>query len=138
MTRRSRGGDYPPDWKAIAEHVKEEANWTCVRCGHPHDPVSGHTLTVHHLDMDPSNCRWWNLLPLCQKCHLSIQGRVRLDRPWMFEHTPWFRPYVAGWYARRYLGQELTRDEVEARLPELLELERRTLGITATASLGKG
>lgn len=33
-------------------------------------------LTVHHLDGDKLNCRWWNLAALCQRCHLSIQGRV--------------------------------------------------------------
>lgn len=132
MPRRSKGA-YPPDWKEIAQRVKDAAGWRCVRCGHPHDPASGHTLTVHHLDIDPSNSRWWNLLPLCQKCHLSVQGRVNLDRPWvMTEHSAWFRPYVAGWYAWRYAGLELSRDEVLARLDELLSLERQAvLGVLA-------
>jgi hypothetical protein len=81
-------------------------------------------LTVHHLDGDKANCRWWNLAALCQVCHLSIQGRVEMGRRWMFEHSEWFKPYVAGSYAFRYLGQGLTRPEVEARLVELLALER--------------
>lgn len=59
----------------------------------------GYTLTVHHLDLNPSNNVWWNLLPLCQRCHLSIQSRVILERPWLFEHSEWFKPYVAGYYA---------------------------------------
>ena len=84
-------------------------------------------LTVHHLDMDPANRAWWDLLPLCQRCHLSIQGRVDLDRPWVFEHSDWFKPYVAGYYAWRYLGEHLTRDQVEGRLEELLALERRAV-----------
>lgn len=124
MKRRSTG-TYPDNWSEIAQTAKREAGWTCVRCGHPHDPESGYTLTVHHLDIDPSNSRWWNLLPLCQRCHLSIQGRVDLARPWvMAEHSEWFKPYVAGWYALRYLGEELDRDQTLARLPELLALER--------------
>jgi len=32
-------------------------------------------------------------------------------------------PYVAGYYAWTYLGEELDRAEVEARLDELLGLE---------------
>lgn len=125
--RRSKGA-YPENWPQIARQVKDAAGWRCVRCGHPHDPESGRTLTVHHLDIDPSNSRWWNLVPLCQACHLSIQGRVYLERPWvMAEHSPWFRIYAAGWYAYRYLGEELTRSETESRLEELLQLERRVV-----------
>lgn len=124
MTRRSTG-PYPENWHLIAYRVKDEAGWKCVRCEHKHDPANGYTLTVHHLDLDPSNNSWWNLLPLCQRCHLSIQGRVHLARPWvMGEHSDWFKPYVAGWYACRYLGETLDRAEVESRLDELLELER--------------
>lgn len=127
MARRSTG-EYPADWPELARSVKDAAGWTCIRCGHPHDPENGYTLTVHHLDIDPSNRRWWNLLALCQRCHLSIQGRVYLERPWvMAEHSDWFKPYVAGWYALRYLGEELSRDEVIERLPELLAVERRVV-----------
>lgn len=126
MSRPSRGM-YPSDWKEIATRVKEEAGWTCIRCGHTHHVASGHVMTVHHLDLNKSNCAWWNLLPLCQRCHLSIQARVILERPWMFDHSPWFQPYVAGWYAQRYLGESLSRDEVMCRLDELLALEREAL-----------
>lgn len=80
-------------------------------------------LTVHHLDGDKANCRWWNLVALCQRCHLTIQGRVVMARVWPWEHSEWFRPYVAGYYASVYLNQELTREQVEARLDELLALE---------------
>jgi 5-methylcytosine-specific restriction endonuclease McrA len=80
MPRKSTGV-YPSDWKRIAHDVKEAAGWRCVRCGAPHDSTNGYTLTVHHLDMDCGHSAWWNLLPLCQRCHLSIQGRVNVDRP---------------------------------------------------------
>lgn len=83
-------------------------------------------LTVHHLDGCKANCRWWNLAALCQRCHLQVQGRVRMERVWPWEHTAWFRPYVAGYYAFVYLGEDLDRGEVEARLDELLALERVT------------
>lgn len=81
-------------------------------------------LTVHHLDGNKANCRWWNLAALCQRCHLTIQGRVQMARVWPWEHSEWFRPYVAGYYAWTYLGEDLTRTEAEARQDELLALER--------------
>ena len=67
-------GEYPPEWPEMATAVKDEADWRCVRCGHPHAPRIGRTLTVHHLDADKANCRWWNIPALCQACHLTIQG----------------------------------------------------------------
>lgn len=84
-------------------------------------------LTVHHLDGDKANCRWFNLAPLCQRCHLTIQGRVQMARVWPWEHSDWFKPYVAGYYALVYLEENLTREETMARLDELLALERATL-----------
>lgn len=68
---------YPDNWEEIAYKVKEAAGWKCERCGHPHDPAKGRTLTVHHLDGDPRNCKPENLAALCQKCHLIIQIRFR-------------------------------------------------------------
>ena len=82
-------------------------------------------LTVHHLDSDKSNCRWWNLVALDQRCHLRMQRAVIMDRPWHYEHSEWFRPYAAGFYAWKYLNEDLTREETMARLDELLALERR-------------
>lgn len=82
-------------------------------------------LTVHHLDGDKANCRWWNLAALCQVCHLSVQGRVEMRQLWMLQHSEWFKPYAAGWYAYRYLGQELTRPQTMSRLASLLALEQR-------------
>ena len=83
-------------------------------------------LTVHHLrlgDEAKRDLRWWNLAALCQRCHLTIQGKVQMERVWPHEHSYWFRPYAAGWYAWAYLGEDLTRSEVDARLDELLALE---------------
>lgn len=82
-------------------------------------------LTVHHLDENKANCRWWNLVALCQRCHLRMQRTVVMDRPYHYEHSEWFQPYAAGFYAFKYLGEDLSREEVMARLPELLKLEHR-------------
>lgn len=116
--------EYPPNWPEIAEKVKLAAGQKCVRCGAPDSRNGWRVLTVHHLDGDKSNCRWWNLPALCQRCHLSIQGRVVMEQPYIFEHSTWFRPYAAGFYAWKYLRQDLSREEVTKRMEELLALER--------------
>lgn len=79
-------------------------------------------LTVHHLDGDKTNCEWWNIPSLCQRCHLTVQGKVKMEREWHWEHSEWFKPYVAGYYADQRLGERLTRDEVMERMDELLNL----------------
>lgn len=89
-----------------------------------HDEAQWRILTVHHLNGVKYDCRWWNLAALCQRCHLSIQSRVVMERVFPFEHTDWFKPHAAGWYASIYLGEDLTRAEVDARMDELLALER--------------
>lgn len=98
----------------------------------PHGPVQRweieaqwRILTTHHLNGDKADCRWWNLAALCQRCHLTIQGRVVMEREFVREHTEWMKPHAAGFYAVKYLGEELTREETMARLDELLDLEFR-------------
>jgi hypothetical protein len=91
--------EYCSDWPEVATGVKDVAGWKCIRCGHRHEPEAGYVLTVHHMDMDPSNNKWWNLLALCQRCHLTIQAKVDVHRMWMFDHSEWIKPYLAGMYA---------------------------------------
>lgn len=81
-------------------------------------------LTVHHLDGDKANLSWWNLASLCQRCHLEIQAKVVMERVYPHEHSEWFKPHAAGYYAHVYLGEDLSRDSVMERLDELLALER--------------
>ena len=119
-------GEYPPDWKQISRECRERAGNCCIRCGHTNDIPSRHVLTTHHFNGDKSNCAWWNLLALCQRCHLSVQGRVNPEQPYMFEHSEWLKPYVAGFYAWKYEGRSITREEAMARLDELLAYELRT------------
>ena len=63
--------------------------------------------------------------PALSGCHLSFQGKVDPEIPYFLEHSGWLKPYVAGFYAHKYLGLNMSRDEVIARLDELLALERR-------------
>lgn len=81
-------------------------------------------LTVHHMDGDKSNCQWFNLLALCQVCHLSFQARVNPFRPFAGEHADWFRVYVAGFYAWHYLSKRYHRPYVEKNLERLLAFGR--------------
>jgi hypothetical protein len=124
-------GTYASDWKEIATAIKDAAQWRCVRCDHPHEPEAGYTLTVHHLDGDKSNNAWWNTPALDQRCHLHIQSKVVMARPWMLEHSEWFRPYAGGYFAWFYLGLDLSRAEVEANLDYYANLQREILGVTA-------
>ena len=47
--------------------------------------------------------------------------------PFFLEHSEWLKPYVAGFYAFKYEGRVISRDEAIARLDELLALERKIL-----------
>lgn len=68
---------YPKEWKQIAFTVKEESGWRCEKCGKqcrkPGEPFDTHrrTLTVHHINHTPEDCRRENLIALCPGCHLK-------------------------------------------------------------------
>ena len=95
---RGRGTprDYTPAWPAIAFHIKSRAAWHCERCGHAHEPASGHTLTVAHLDHAYGNQRF-NLAALCQRCHLMYECRFHFAQGYMFAHSAWMVPHVLAW-----------------------------------------
>jgi len=120
MNKSKFSGEYTADWPEIAQRIKKEAGWKCVRCGHLHDPENGYCLTVHHLTGQKNFNIWWNTPALCQKCHLTIQGKVDLKRMWMFDHSSWFVPFIAGYYAHIQRLPE-DRDYVMAHIEELLE-----------------
>jgi hypothetical protein len=105
----------------------EHARALAVGLYMPHDPIimaKWRVLTVHHLTGEKADCRWWNLVALCQRCHLQIQGRVKMSQTYPFEHSEWFKPYAAGYYAAVYLDEDVSRADVDARQDELLSLER--------------
>lgn len=92
--------DYPPDWALIATALKERHGWRCERCKHDHEVTTGYVLTVHHLDGNKANCADWNLAALCQRCHLTIQGRVKMDQQFFEAILPvseWFKPHYEGY-----------------------------------------
>lgn len=95
--------EYPDDWPKIAERIKSSAGGKCERCGAPHGPPPA-VLTVHHLDGNKANCEDWNLAALCQRCHLKIQGRVKMDQLFFLDVLPvsnWFKPHYEGYLKSR-------------------------------------
>jgi len=113
--------DYNPDGKQKRQEARERAGNKCIRCGSP--SVKGRILTTHHFDGDKSNDEWWNLMALCQVCHLQVQSKVDPETPFFLEHSEWAKPYVAGFYAKKYEGKLITRKEAEERMKELLAHE---------------
>ena len=77
---------YPADWDQIAESVKAAAGWRCQECGkqcrRPGEKLDSHrrTLTVHHINMEPEDCRPENLIALCAPCHLRRHRGEREKR----------------------------------------------------------
>jgi hypothetical protein len=96
MSRAGKWNGYPDDWYQIAKRIKDLARWKCERCGHPHEPKRGRTLTVHHLVPDKFLVDDWNLAALCQKCHLYIQRRVDMFQTYLLPHSEWFIPHLVG------------------------------------------
>ena len=115
--------DYNPDGKAKRKAARDSVGNKCIRCGSP--SVPGKILTTHHLDGNKANDEWYNLLPLCQVCHLQVQAKVDPEVPWFLEHSDWIKPYIAGFYAAKYEGRNITRAEAESRMDELLNYELR-------------
>ena len=90
---------YPKNWDAIAFRVKAKANWTCQNCGRKCRPTGQgkaafaerlefnqrvqfemkpqrFTLTVAHLNHNPSDCSEDNLKALCSVCHLRYDKEL--------------------------------------------------------------
>lgn len=116
--------NYNPDGKEKRRQAREAAGNKCIRCGS--HSVPGHILTTHHFDGNKANDEWWNLLSLCQVCHLHIQGKVDPEQPWMLEHADWLKPYVAGFYAWKYEHRMISREDAVIQLDALLAYELRT------------
>jgi len=93
-------GEYPSNWKEIAERIKRKNNYRCERCGvkDSHNPKDGNLLSIHHMDGNKSNNEDWNLICLCQRCHLHMQ-HINIYQGWLFSDSfpEWFKPHLERW-----------------------------------------
>ena len=83
---------YPDNWQGIANVLKEWAGRKCEHCGQP-NVYPSYVLTVHHLNGDKADCRFENIVALCQACHLHIQGKYFVGKDhyqaWLLGKPEW-------------------------------------------------
>jgi 5-methylcytosine-specific restriction endonuclease McrA len=58
-------------WMRKRSAVLREAGYVCQRCG---DRVAEE---IHHVDGDPGNNRFENLLAVCVRCHRKLEAEKR-------------------------------------------------------------
>ena len=56
----------------IAKQIRNRDNHNCQLCG-VLETESGRDLDVHHIDSNPKNDDWLNLISLCRHCHANLQ-----------------------------------------------------------------
>lgn len=60
--------------------LAEIGRWVCkkerIRYGEPIKVV----LTVHHIDFNKMNNKKWNLIALCQRCHLRLDLGYKMEK----------------------------------------------------------
>ena len=73
---------YPANWKQISWETRAAAGNKCELCdaqnGKPHFVTGSKVvLTVHHLDFNPQNNKPYNLMALCQRCHIRLDAKKK-------------------------------------------------------------
>jgi hypothetical protein len=122
---------YPPEWHATIKHaVREEAGHRCVRCLHPYVKGAGRWSPCDEQCNHNGPVRCLSGPGGWQPDHIVPAGDLGDDAGWHVRHGNALvaeyrilRPYVAGYYAWTYLGEDLDRAETLARVDELLALE---------------
>ena len=76
---------YPNNWKTIREKILKRANNRCELCNAenytPHWKTGSRViLTVAHIDQNTLNNKDYNLLALCQRCHLRIDLPYKIKK----------------------------------------------------------
>ena len=76
---------YPNNWKTIRAKIMKRADGRCELCNaenyKPHWKTGSRViLTVAHIDQDTLNNKDYNLLALCQRCHLKIDLPYKLKK----------------------------------------------------------
>ena len=76
---------YPANWEWIRSCILTRAGNRCELCnaenGKPHWKTGSLVvLTVAHIDQDVNNNKKYNLLALCQRCHLKIDMPYKIKK----------------------------------------------------------
>ena len=71
---------YPMEWPIISKAIKDERGWQCEICHVKQGDEPNNNMTVHHKDHSPFNNDPSNLLVVCQKCHLRLEGVYKRNR----------------------------------------------------------
>jgi 5-methylcytosine-specific restriction endonuclease McrA len=85
---------YPKDWKKISKAVIEKAGNRCKLCNaknhEPHWKTGSEVvLTVHHIQDDLYNCSKYNLIALCQRCHLILDLEKHVSKKTKIDKNYW-------------------------------------------------
>ena len=125
---------YHEEWQNISRYIRELFNYHCVRCGLYCKAATNQKdlLQVHHIDENPENNHFENLIPLCAACHLRIEKEARLHAPYQDQQSELFRETY--WTTMQKMREEglkkfggvvqNTRTEMSSEEFELFEMER--------------
>ena len=72
-TKKLTDGEYPYNWHYISKIAKKRDNYQCQICEN-----KTRRLEVHHIDGEPRNSVYDNLITLCFKCHNKVEGKEYL------------------------------------------------------------
>lgn len=94
---RWRGGysdkDYPKEWnRNLKEFIRNRDDRKCQypNCTYD-DTKENKKLSVHHIDGNKDNCSYMNLVSLCNKHHLMVEGNEpRMWESWFYMYTESF------------------------------------------------
>ena len=76
---------YGPNWKILRYKILDRTQDKCELCSvsikEPH-PITGSkvVLTVHHINFNIQDNRDYNLIALCQRCHLKLDMPNKVDK----------------------------------------------------------
>lgn len=75
---------YIKDWHILSRLIRSIYNYHCANCFKDcsNPKFYKDKLQVHHIDENPRNNKFDNLIPLCSSCHLKIEKEARVHAPY--------------------------------------------------------